>query len=160
MVEGVRRVYFNHPTLDMESKKLVYDRETRDLIKERARKLRRKQTGPEYHLRNRLKRWGEKRVLRQCVVGKLIIDLGLPYRNLLIEVDGPGHEACRERDVRRDAWLRNLGFNVFRVTNYDVFQNSDYVLYQISRYCFSTDNRIKFRMSIRAARAKSYWVEK
>jgi len=98
----------------MVSRKMIYDREARDLIKNRARKLRKKQTGAEYHLRNRLKRNGEKRVLRQCIVGKLIIDLGLPYRNLLIEVDDPSHKMSRARDARRDAWLRNLGFNILR----------------------------------------------
>jgi len=143
----------------MASRNMVYDRESRDLIKDRARKLRKKQTGAEYHLRNRLKKIGEKRVLRQCVVGRLIIDLALPYRNLLIEVDDPSHVARQDRDIRRDAWLRNLGFNVLRATNDAVFQNSDRVLHEISRYPFNEDNRIKFQMSIRAARAKSYWKD-
>jgi very-short-patch-repair endonuclease len=143
----------------MVSQKMVYDRETRDLIKDRAQKLRKKQTGAEYHLRNLLKRSGEKRVLRQCVVGRLILDLGLPYRNLLVEVDDPSHAARQDRDTRRDAWLRNLGFNVLRVTNDAVFHNHDRVLHEISRYPVKEDNRIKFQMSIRAARAKSYWKE-
>jgi len=141
------------------SLKMTYDRETRNLIKDRARKLRRKQTGAEYHLRNRLRRNGEKRVLRQCVVGKLIVDLALPYRNLLVEVDDSSHVMRRDRDTMRDLWVANLGFNVLRVTNEAVFQNPDSVLHEISQFPVNEDNRIKFQMSIRAARAKSYWKE-
>lgn len=138
---------------------MIYDRESRDLINDRARKLRKKQTGAEYHLRNRLKRNKEKKVLRQCVVGRLIIDLALPYRNLLIEIDDPSHATRQDRDTRRDAWLRNLGFNIIRVTNDAVFQKIDSVLHEISLYPVNEDNRVKFQMSIRAARAKSYWKE-
>lgn len=145
--------------MDKVSRNMIYDRETRDLIKDQARKLRKKQTGAEYHLRNRLRRNGERRVLRQCVVGKLILDLGLPYRNLLIEGDDPSHISREDRDARRDAWLRNLGFNVLRVTNDAVFQKHDGILNEISRYPVNEDNKIKFQMSIRAARAKSYWKE-
>jgi len=64
------------------------------------------------------------------VVSNMIVDLALPERNLLIELDGASHED-RERDARRDGKLRGFGFNVLRFTNEDIFERTDLVLSEI-----------------------------
>jgi len=61
---------------------------------------------------------GEK-VDSQVVIGNCVVDIVIPRRNLVIEVDGKIHATAvgRQRDSRRDMWIRWLGMEVFRVPN-------------------------------------------
>jgi len=52
-----------------------------------------------------------------------------------------------------------LGFVISDSTFFEVFHDIDSVLCKISMYPANEENRVKFQMSIRAARAKSYWKE-
>ena len=138
---------------------MFYDRESRDRIKNFAKSLRKKTTAHEYFVRSHIKRAGEKRVLRQHVVGKCIIDLALPFRNLLIEVDGESHEPTRDKDNRRDKWLTSLGFIVLRVRNEEVMEAPESIMEKIRAFPVSEQNKKKFYMATRAAKKVSYWVE-
>lgn len=139
---------------------VFYDRTSRDRIKAQARQFRKKTETAEYILRAHIKRSGERKVLRQHVVGRCIVDLGLPFRNLLIEVDGDSHENTKERDFRRDKWFEQLGFNVLRVTNEDVMKNHEGIIEAIKSYPASDKNKVQFYIATRAAKKRSYWVEK
>ena len=139
--------------------KLRYDRESRDRIKGRAAVLRKQTTGAEYWLHATLKKNGEKKILRSFVVGRMIIDIALPFRNLLIEVDGKYHESQKDRDNRRDGFLSTFGFNILRITNEEIFASPQEAVGKILKFPVDEENRGKFYMARRAAKRRSYWVE-
>lgn len=75
----------------------------RKLLLGQARENRLMATGAEARLYNLLKSANVGRVRRQVDIGNLIVDLALPERNLVIEVDGESHIEKSEQDERRDA---------------------------------------------------------
>jgi very-short-patch-repair endonuclease len=91
----------------------------------RAKDLRRSQTEAEVFV------WGELRsrrfagfkFRRQVPLGNYIVDFVCLDRRVIVELDGGQHnEASHKKyDARRDAWLRNQGFEVLRFWNTDVF---------------------------------------
>jgi very-short-patch-repair endonuclease len=52
---------------------------------------------------------------RQVPIGPYIADFVCLRRRLIVEADGPFHEA--ERDAQRDSWLRTRQFQVLRFPN-------------------------------------------
>ncbi len=60
--------------------------------------------------------------LRQKRIGRYVIDVFVPSKELVIEVDGFKHgwKEIRARDLRRDAVLKKLGLRTVRITNYEV----------------------------------------
>ncbi|MBN8552367.1 MAG: endonuclease domain-containing protein [Caulobacterales bacterium] len=52
---------------------------------------------------------------RQVVVGPYVVDFLCLRHRLIIEADGPFHDA--ERDSVRDAWLTSQGFQTLRFQN-------------------------------------------
>jgi very-short-patch-repair endonuclease len=95
------------------------------------------------------------RIRRQIDVGNLIIDFGLPKRNLLIEVDGPSHQEKSERDLRRDAWLRAAGFRVLRISNKEVLDHGEDVVTRVLSFVESETNRQNFNLALRVARRQT-----
>ena len=71
---------------------------------------------------------------RQKPFGDYIVDFFCAEAGLIIEIDGSQHytEEALEYDKRRDDYLRNRGFEVLRISNYDVNTNFDGVFYDIS----------------------------
>lgn len=57
--------------------------------------------------------------LEQRVIGRYIADILLPYKMLIIELDGNHHylPEYKERDASRTVWLKQFGFRVFRYDN-------------------------------------------
>lgn len=53
----------------------------------------------------------------EFILSGSMVDFAVPQRNLLVEVDGGYHLQRREKDARRDAWMRGLGFGVIRFTD-------------------------------------------
>lgn len=95
-----------------------------EVLRERAKKMRKAPTGAEHHLIHWLKKAGVTGTIkRQVVIGRMIIDLAIPSMNLLIEIDGPSHATKRLKDARRTAWLESCGFRVVRVTNREVLHD-------------------------------------
>jgi very-short-patch-repair endonuclease len=66
---------------------------------------------------------------RQHPVGSYIADFACVAAKLIVEVDGATHSSDREiaYDGRRDAYMKQRGWNVIRVNNYDVYKNLDRV---------------------------------
>jgi very-short-patch-repair endonuclease len=120
----------------------------------RARELRARPTGAEHQLRRALLGAGEGRIRRQLVVGRMILDLALPLRNLLIELDGGSH-TDPDRDFRRDAYLESLGFRVLRIPNGLVLDSPDAVVAVIHRYPQTKANRDQFFCALRLARIRA-----
>ncbi|SRR5579875_103922 len=56
---------------------------------------------------------------RQAPIGPYVADFVCYEARLIIELDGPPHDnpIQRQRDARRDDWLRSQNFWVFRVSN-------------------------------------------
>jgi len=98
-------------------------------FKQRARKLRAKQTNAEAvlwkALRNRqLARW---KFRRQHPVDRYVVDFVTIDGKLIVEVDGATHSTKEEldRDAERARILTSLGFHIVRLTNIDVYENLD-----------------------------------
>ncbi|TIL72723.1 MAG: endonuclease domain-containing protein [Mesorhizobium sp.] len=66
---------------------------------------------------------------RQCPIGPYIVDFACLAVKLVVEVDGDLHEQERGKrhDAVRDAYLRSLGFDVFRVDEPDVINSAWHV---------------------------------
>jgi len=67
---------------------------------------------------------------RQVPIGRFVADFGCHAARLLIELDGPFHDAERDRD--RDAWFAGAGYRVFRFSNESVAYDSDRVVVEIA----------------------------
>src|SRR3979411_940381 len=96
----------------------------------RARRLRRSMTGVELMLWSRLRRQQLEghRFRRQAPIGPYIADFACFQARLLIEIDGPSHDARVQYDGRRTAWLVRRGFRVLRFAADDVLSRLDRVL--------------------------------
>jgi len=56
---------------------------------------------------------------RQVPLGRYVVDFLCLRHRLIVEVDGPLHDA--DHDATRDAWLRSQGFRVMRFSTDTVF---------------------------------------
>jgi very-short-patch-repair endonuclease len=65
---------------------------------------------------------------RQFWIGPFVADFACIEAKLVVEADGSQHGENREYDVRRDAYLRNEGYQVVRVWNNEVMGNLEGVL--------------------------------
>jgi very-short-patch-repair endonuclease len=90
-------------------------------ITERARTLRANATREERKMWELLSRYRPK-FTRQLPIGPYILDFACRQAKLVVEIDGAQH-AESERDLVRDRWLADQGWNAFRVWNSDVRQN-------------------------------------
>lgn len=66
------------------------------------------------------------RVKTQVIVAPFIVDILIPRKMLIIEVDGSVHDSqiAQQRDASRTEYLRRVGFTVLRVRNADVKKRS------------------------------------
>jgi very-short-patch-repair endonuclease len=71
---------------------------------------------------------------RQMAIGPFIADFCCFELRLIVELDGEPHETdeARERDRRRDAFLRDEGYRVLRFSNERVLGNLEFVLREIA----------------------------
>jgi very-short-patch-repair endonuclease len=101
-----------------------------------AKQMRREMTEPEKQLwlQLRAKRFEGIKFRRQNVVGKYIADFYSRSARLIIEVDGDSHAFQHDYDKVRENYLRALGFNVIRFTNFDVMANIEGVLVVVSQH--------------------------
>jgi very-short-patch-repair endonuclease len=68
---------------------------------------------------------------RQVPVGRYVVDFVCLRHRLVVEADGPFHDA--ERDAERDAWLASQGFRVLRFSNNDIYSRDWQVIGAILR---------------------------
>src|SRR5687768_10214233 len=97
----------------------------------KARELRRAMSLPEGLLWQVLrKRPGGFKFRRQHPVGPFVLDFYCAARKLAVEVDGMSHNMGDNpsRDLRRDAYLRQLGLRIVRFDAADVLRGMDSVV--------------------------------
>ena len=68
---------------------------------------------------------------RQQPISPYIADFACMKAKLIIELDGHSHDTRQEYDRKRDAYLRQLGFEVLRFDNNDVATNLESVVMTI-----------------------------
>ena len=88
-----------------------------------ARKLRRKMSLPEGLLWQQLRQRPMGLKFRnQHPLEKMVVDFYCASSRLVIEIDGIAHDMGDnpERDLRRDAFLRSLGYQVVRILASDI----------------------------------------
>ena len=96
---------------------------------QRARELRHSATPAERELWRYLSRsqLGVK-FSRQMPVGPFFADFLCRERRLIVELDGFSHDVAPERDVRRNNYLREAGYQVLHFANADVAGNVEGVV--------------------------------
>jgi very-short-patch-repair endonuclease len=67
------------------------------------------------HLRNR--QLGGFKFRRQVPIGTYIADFVCDAQKLIVELDGPFHANRKEYDAKRDLYLGQLGYRVWRFSN-------------------------------------------
>ena len=101
----------------------------------RSLKLRKKQTPAESKLWTliRNKQLGGFKFRRQHVIFSYIVDFYCHSEKLVIELDGPIHNAskAREYDQKREAWLKANGYRMLRFKNAEIFEYEESVLKKI-----------------------------
>jgi very-short-patch-repair endonuclease len=100
---------------------------------EHARRLRKQTTDAERKLWSALrqKQLDGFKFRRQVPIGEFVADFACLSERLIIEVDGGQHDADREKDAARTAWLQIRGYRVIRFWNNDVLGNLDGVVQSI-----------------------------
>jgi len=101
-------------------------------LKKLARALRSNMTDAEKKLWQRLRAKQLKglKFLRQYIIGSYIVDFYCHEEQVVIEIDGSGHmtEKGKEKDIKRDNYLKSLEIKVFRFNNLEVLNNTDSVM--------------------------------
>ena len=100
----------------------------------RARALRRAMTPAERALWELLRDRGlGYKFRRQHPIGPFVADFFCRAANLVVEVDGPYHDARRAYDRQRDDWLRAAGLRILRLANELVLHHPERALQRIRR---------------------------
>lgn len=105
--------------------------------KEFAKELRQRQTSAEElfwkMVRNRSML--NLKIRRQHPIGKYIADFYCHELLLVIEIDGSIHdlEEVKQKDIKREAFLKAEGLRVMRFTNDDVFSNPHLIEEEIAK---------------------------
>ena len=99
-----------------------------------ARSMRHAPTPAEHKLWQALRKQqiGGLKFRRQVPLGPFIADFYCPSARLVVEVDGISHIDSRT-DERHDAWIRNQGIDLFRISNQDVLSNLERVVIAIQQ---------------------------
>ncbi len=71
---------------------------------------------------------------RQKVIGNYIADFYASSLGLVVEIDGGCHNGKLEYDAYRDEYMRSLGIQVFRTTDYDITHHPDVVMRELERF--------------------------
>ena len=112
------------------------ERQIPQVLLQRARELRQKQTPAEKVLWECLRdrRLFEAKFRRQHNIGQYIADFYCHEAKLVIELDGDIHQNQQERDGDRDQWMQSHGFNVIRFSNQAILDYPEETLTQISSF--------------------------
>jgi len=100
-----------------------------------ARKLRHNATPPEWLLWSVLRgrRLAGLKFRRQEPIGPYVVDFCCRELRLIVELDGMSHDENRSRDALRERWLKEHGYRVIRVTNWDVNEELEAVARFVAR---------------------------
>ncbi len=105
-------------------------------LKERARELRQANNLVEVLFWNRVKSHQFKGYDfdRQKIAGNYIVDFYCSNCQVVIEIDGSGHDDNRAYDKARDTYLKSLGLTVIRIPAVDVLNNLDGVMEMLGHH--------------------------
>ncbi|MDX2274057.1 MAG: DUF559 domain-containing protein [Hyphomonadaceae bacterium] len=105
----------------------------------RARESRAEMTNAETKLWSLLRdrRLISRKFRRQHTIGIYVVDFACPALHLVIEVDGPSHDAEDQKvfDAQRTEYLQREGWRVIRFKNDEVYQSFGYVQERIIAEC-------------------------
>ncbi len=134
--QGVRSVN------EMPNKRIVTGQAVTQDLTLRARELRSAMTPAEGKLWNYLRgnRLGKSHFRRQQIINRFIDDFYCHQADLVIELDGPVHQAQVEYDAAREKYLQESGLKVLRFTNHEIEQEIEKVLEVILRTCLEGMN--------------------
>jgi very-short-patch-repair endonuclease len=120
-------------TTQDESGNFTVSRETRDLLIEQAREMRKHPTNAEASLWRvlRKKKFAGYRFRRQHPIALFIVDFYCPLKKLVIEIDGPIHRYQKGYDETREEVLKAMGCTVLRFTNQQVETDLGAILQEI-----------------------------
>ena len=106
--------------------------------KQFARHLRTQQTNGEKALWRKLRsnRFHGLKFRKQVPIGPYIVDFLCIQKNLIIEIDGDSHHepGAKQKDAVREAYLREIGFDVLRFSNDAALQSLDWVMTEIAHH--------------------------
>ena len=109
------------------------------LLKENARKNRKRMTEAETVMWERLRRMPRPYSFRrQHVIGDYIVDFVCMFKKLVVEVDGEYHYTDEQQvldNVRTD-FLNRMGYSVIRFANEQVVNNTNDVVAQIEELIY------------------------
>jgi very-short-patch-repair endonuclease len=99
-------------------------------LKPFAKHLRKKSTDTENVLWKQLraKRFEGFKWRRQEPIGKYIVDFVCYEKRIIVECDGGQHIVQKDKDSKRDEWLKDRGYKILRFWDNEVLQNLDIVL--------------------------------
>lgn len=74
--------------------------------------------------------WGDIRahglpMYYQFPIGPYYADFADPFHGLVVEVDGKIHEELKDRDARRDGYIRSVGFDVLRIPGRETYDKEE-----------------------------------
>ena len=106
------------------------------VLKPYSQKLRKEMMKEERHLWYDYLKTLPVTINRQKVVGKYILDFYCAKTKTAIEIDGSQHfeKEGIEKDVERDAYLKEQGIKVLRYSNYDINRNFEAVCIDIREH--------------------------
>jgi very-short-patch-repair endonuclease len=107
-----------------------------ELMRARARQLRRNATFPERVLWGLLRdrRLNGVKIRRQHAVGPYVVDFYCSSHRLVVELDGRSHDDRGLEDRRRQDYIESVaGLKVFRVGNDDVLHDRESVVLGVLR---------------------------
>ncbi len=100
--------------------------------KKYSQKLRNNMTDAEKYLWSKIrkKQLKNSQFYRQKPIGKYIVDFYCPKAKLIIELDGGQHYygKTKEKDKKRDKYLKNIGLKVLRFSDNEVLKNVNCIL--------------------------------
>ena len=106
------------------------------VLKPYSQKLRKEMTKEERHLWYDFLKSLPITINRQKVVGNYILDFYCAKEKTAIELDGSQHfeKEVMDKDVERDAYLKEQGIKVLRYSNYDINRNFEAVCRDIEEH--------------------------
>ncbi|MEW6238391.1 MAG: DUF559 domain-containing protein [Candidatus Omnitrophota bacterium] len=112
-------------------------RNVNDLTKQRARELRQNLSPAEKRLWAclRAKQIFGLHIRRQHPIGPYLADFSIEKLKLVIELDGISHDFKLEEDAKRDQYMLENGYEVYRILNRDVMMRLEDVIESIRNIC-------------------------
>lgn len=124
------------------------------LLKAKAKELKVSPTSAEKRAMDLLKK-NKIKFYSQVVFGFYIIDIVIPNRLLILEIDGGYHETRKEHDKKRDEFCRDMGMEVLRVKN----ENVNSVIKKVKAFKLKKGYSSRYKIIKEKARMKRYVAE-